>query len=483
MKRVGIAILVAASAAAAPNPTYQKSGIADWTKKPPPAAEPRFAPPVAKRMQLANGMGLLVVENHALPILSMRLVVRGAGAAVDPAGKGGLAAITADMLDEGAGGLGALQIAEEQDRLGATIAAGVDVDGAVVSVNTLAKTLEPTLGLLAKLVTQPAFDAKEFDRVKNDRAIALDLRRDRPREVAANVLVGALYGHAAPYGHPAAGSREEFKTITLADVQAFYKDHYGPAAMTLVVAGDVDPAGLKKLLDRGLGQWKAAAKPVAKVNATPAKPGKRLLLVDRPGAAQSDVRIGLVGPDRKDRRYPAFEVLRTTLGDGFTSRIVQKLREQMGIIYNGNATMGWRVQPGPFVIAVAIQTPDTARGITEIVKMLDDLATNDVPPAELEKSKQNIIRALPSLFDTNAQTAAAFADLVVHGLPDNYYAGLAAAIRKVTAKDVKDAAKALLPSSKMTFSVVGDLSKIRADLDKLGLGEAGLHDPYGVPKS
>jgi predicted Zn-dependent peptidase len=470
-------------AAAAPDPGYAKSGIADWSKQPPPTKEPKFKPPVAKRLKLKNGIALLVVENKQLPILSMTLVVPGAGAAMDPAGKGGLAAFTADLLDEGAGGLSALAMAEEQDRLGASIGTAVDYDAAVVSISTLEKTLDPTLDLLTKVVTQPAFEQKEFDRVKGDRATALDLRRDRPREVASLALNAALFGLESPYGHPVAGVREQFKSITVADVQTFYKERWNPAAMTLVVSGDVEANALRKQLEAKLGGWKpAGVKPLAKVNATPRKLTKRLLLVDRPVAAQSDVRIGLVGIDRKDRRYWAFEVLRTTLGDGFTSRIIQKLREQLGIIYNGSAQMGYRQQRGPFVIAVAIQTPDTARGISEIVKLLDELATTDVPAPELEKSKQNIIRALPSLFDTNASTVAAFADLVVHKLPDNYYATYADSVRKVTAKDVKAAAKATIPSSSMAFSVVGDLSKIRAELDKLGLGEPALHDQYGMPK-
>ncbi len=478
-----IGAAIASSAVAAPNEVFDKSGIKDWTKKPAPTTEPKFKAPVAKRLKLVNGMTLMVIENKSLPIASFVLVAPGAGAAADPAGKAGLAAFAADLLDEGAGGLTALGIAEEQDRLGATISVGVDVDVALVSVNTLSRTLDASLDLMTKILTQPAFDPKELDRVKGDRQTAIDLRRDRPREVAGIVLAGALFGHDSAYGHPGSGTRESFKGLTLADAKTFYAEHWNPAAMTLVAAGDVDAVALKKKLDAGLGAWKpAGTKPIAKVDATPKPLGKRLLVVDRAGAAQTDVRIGLVGLARKDRRYFEFEVLRTTLGDGFTSRLTQKLREEMGITYGASAAMDWNLQPGTFVIGTAIQTPDTARGLAEIVKILDDLSTNDLTAAELEKSKQNIIRALPAQFDSNASTAAAFADLAMHGLPDNYYATYADAVRKVTAKQVKEAAKALIPSSRMTFALVGDLAKIKADLAKLGLGEMGMHDAYGTPK-
>ncbi|MEO8700724.1 MAG: pitrilysin family protein [Kofleriaceae bacterium] len=483
MKSLGFIALFAATAVAAPNASYEKSGITDWDKVPAATKEPTFRPPVAKRLKLKNGMALLVVENKALPIASMLLVVPGAGTSADPAGKAGLAAFTADLLDEGAGGMAALALAGEQDRLGASITALSDADAGYVAVSTLSRTLDQTLELVSKIVTQPAFDAKEFERVKGDRSIALDLRRDRPREVAGIVLAGALYGPKSAYGHPGGGTREELKGLAIADAQTFYKEHWNPAAMTLVVAGDVDANVLRTKLDAGLGAWKpAGVKPIAKITATPEKLGKRALLTDRPAAAQSDVRIGLVGPDRKDPRFFQFEVLRTTLGDGFTSRLVQKLREEMGIIYNGNASQDWRLQPGPFVISVAIQTPDTARGISEIVKMLDDLSTNEIPAAELDKSKQNIIRALPAQFGSNASTVAALGELALHGLPDNYYATYAGNIRKVNAKDVKATAKALIPSNRMVFSIVGDLSKTRADLDKLNLGEVALFDPYGVAK-
>lgn len=473
---------VAAVAVGAPNPVFKKSGITDWSAPPPPTAEPAFAAPVPVRLELANGIRLLVVENRQLPIASLMLVVAGAGAAADPAGKGGLAAFTADLLDEGAGGLGALAIAEEQARLGASISAAVDADAAYLGVSALSKTLAPAVELLTKLVAQPAFDAREVDRVARDRSVALDLLRDRPREVAANMLVGALYGRASAYGHPATGTRASVRAITGADARAFYAERYQPAAMTLVVSGDIDAASAKALLDRTLGAWRGAGKPAAKLDARPAALGKRLLLADRPGAAQSDVRIGLVGIDRKDRRFAAFEVLRTILGDGFTSRIVQKLREELGIIYNGSARVDWRVQPGPFVIAVAIQTPDTARGIAEIMKMLDDLAATPVAAAELEKAKQNIIRELPAKFGTNGAIAEAFGELALLGLPDDTFAKYAGAIRAVTAADVAAVAKAVLPSKKMVVSIAGDLTATRAAIDKLGLGEAALFDPYGAPK-
>ena len=168
MKTLVAFLALSAAAATSSGAPYDKSGIADWTQPPAPSTEPTFTPPTPHRMRLANGMALLVIENHKLPIVSMDLVVPNAGSATDPKGKPGLAAFTADLLDEGAGGLTAIQIAEEEDRLGAGIGVYAGIDSAGISVGTLTKTLDPTIDLVAKILTAPAFDQKDFDRVQGD---------------------------------------------------------------------------------------------------------------------------------------------------------------------------------------------------------------------------------------------------------------------------------------------------------------------------
>jgi zinc protease len=490
---VGLALALPPSAAAAQTPPqpprharspspFAKSGIADWNTQPAPTTEPAFAPPRARRFKLPNGLSVLSIENHALPIVALTLVAAGAGAAADPKGQAGLAAFTADLLDEGAAGLSAIAIAEEEARLGAEVEIDVGADDAQISLNTLGTTLSGTLDLLSKLITQPAFEPREVERVKGDRATELALRRDRPREVASLMLNAALYGASSPYGHPSSGVSEEFARLGVNEVRTFYREHWNPAAMTLVVAGDADPAQLESALRSKLGTWKpSGAKPVLPPTAAPAKLSQRLLWSDRHDAAQSDVRVGLIGPERKDARFFAFEVFGTILGDGFTSRLMQRLREQLGITYGATADMHWRVAAGPFVIASAIVTPETARGLSEIVAIVDELGKVDVPAAELEKAKQNMIRALPAEFETNATTADAFAELALLGLPDDWYAGYAEGVRKVSAADVKAVAKALVPAQRLVFSGVGDLGKLKSALDRLGLGPLRLYDPDGKP--
>jgi predicted Zn-dependent peptidase len=481
IRRASLVVACAAATASAGSP-WGKSGISDWTKVPPPGAEPTFRPPVPVRERLANGLTVLVIENHALPIVAMELVVPGAGAADDPAGQGGLAALTADLLDEGAGGRTALELAEEEDRLGAELDLGVDSDAAYISAHALAKTFAPTLALMTSVVTRPAFDAKELARVQGDRLTSLEQRRDRPREVAGILLHAALYGPGSAYGHPDDGGRDELAKLALPDARRFYATHWNPAAMTLVVAGDVDRRTLRAQLDAGLGAWRpaAAVRPALPVAAA-ARLAHRLLLANRPGAEQSDVRIGLVGPLRSDPRYFAFEVMANALGGGFTSRLEQRLREQLGITYGVVAGMDWRLASGPFQITSAIQTPSTARGITEALQIVGGLASADLPAAELDNAKQNLIRALPALFDTDSATASTFGELALLRLPDDFYTRYAAEVRTVTAADVRAVAAALVPQDQLVIAVVGDLAKIRAELDKLKLGDPALFDLYGLP--
>lgn len=473
------AALLASTVASAENPAFKQSNI-DWSKAPAPAKDPTFKPPVAKRAKLKNGINLLVIENHTLPIVAMELVVLGAGPAADPKGKGGLAGFTADMLDEGAGGLSALGITEETERLGAELTVYTTSDTARVNLGTLAKSLDASVDLMTKVVTQPAFEAKELERVKGDRVTSLELRRDRPREVAQLMLDAALYGADSAYGH--SSTVASVKPLAEADVKTFYKERWAPKAMTLVVAGDVDLKTLKTKLDATLGAWKpTGGKAVAKVAVKAQKLTDRLLLVDRQGAAQSDVRIGMLGIERKDKRFYQMEVLQTVLGGSFTSRLNNRLRETLGITYGIRSAMGYRASKGTFVITSAIVTAATAQGIDEISKLVDGLTAEDIPAAELAKGKQNLIRQFPATFDTNAGTVDAFSDLVASGLPDSWYATYAANVGKVTAKQVRALAKSAVQSRSMVISIVGDMTVVKPELDKLSLGSARMHDLYGAP--
>ncbi|MEZ4362436.1 MAG: pitrilysin family protein [Kofleriaceae bacterium] len=496
--RLAFALVVAraAGAAARPGPSdppvapggdsaFAGSGIADWSTPPPPTAEPAFTPPAATQLRLSSGLTVVVIENHQLPLVALTLVVPGAGSSADPPERLGLAAFTADLLDEGAAELSALQIAEAQEQLGAELDPYVDEESAGISARTLRKTLGPTLELLGKVVRAPTFAAADVERVRGDRLTALRQRRDRPGDVARAMLVGALYGARTPEGHPVAGFASDVAACTAAELREFYRTRWRLERSTLVVAGDVTAEALRATLEATLGGAGAAATaPAASPAPTRSKAPRgrraRLLFSDRPGAVQSEIRVGLRGPRRDDPRFTAFEVARTALGDGFTSRLNQRLREQLGITYGVRAVMDWRRASGPFSISAALVSDATATGIAEILSIVRGLAARELPEEELARTKQNLIRALPAEFETNLSTALAFGELVRLDLPLTWHAQYLRELRAVTAKQVRAAAAGLLPARGMSVSVVGDLAKLARPLRALGLGRPRLHGPEGL---
>jgi zinc protease len=453
---------------------WSTSGI-DWSKPPPSAPAVAYVPPVPVRKTLKNGLRLLVVENHRVPLVSLRLVVDDAGWAMDPAAKSGLAAFTADLLDEGAGPWSAEDLARRLDRLGAELDSYVTTDSAGIDVEALARNLDDTLAVLTAVVTAPTFVETEVRRVHGDRVTALKLRPDRPRELAEILLRQTLFGETSAYGRPGTGRLAAVETLTAADARAFYAERWQPAAMTLVVVGDVNPDALVLSLDQTLGAWTPAkGKKPAKISAKAKKRTAAVLLVDRPGAEQADVRIGVVSIDRKDKRDAAVEVTATLLGGTFTSRLNRRLREELGWTYGIRAShyrlrlIGW------FGIGTALVTSHASEGIKEALAIVGGVRDVLVGDDELNKVKMNSIRDLPSAFATNSNTADAFADLIQSGRPDDWYAGYEKRIAAVTAKDVQAVAKALLGQGKLSIVVVGDAKVLAPELEALGLGKVTL---------
>lgn len=450
------------------------AAVAQAEPQPVPGPDRPFTPPVATRSRLPNGLSLLVVERRTVPMVDVLLVLPGAGAAADPPGKAGLAAFTADLVDEGSGGRDALAVARAAEALGATLRAGADRRAAYVSLRTLARTFEPSLALLAEVVTRPSFAPAEVKRVHGDRLTALALRRDRPREIAALRLDAALFGAASPDGHPVNGEAASVRRLRAADARAFHAAAWDPAAATLVVAGDVRAGEVARAVAARLGGWRKAggARPAAMRAGRPAP--TRLVLVDRPGAQQSDVVFGVRSLAPSDPRAPAWEVALNALGGGFTGRLTQILRERLGYLYHVYPELDYAPSGGRYTVLAPLFTPKTADGIREIVAMVDDLAAHGLPPAELEKARQNLVRDLPERFETNAATARTVAELALLGLPDAYYATYGARVAAVGSPEAQAVARELL-AGKLVFAVVGDLAKIRGALEGLGLGRPEVY--------
>ncbi len=452
----------------------------DRTQAPALAPPPALTLPAVRTATLPNGLELAVVEMHKVPVVDISLVLD-AGSVRDPADLPGLATFTATMVQQGAGGRSALDIADETAFLGAQLGATAGYDVATVTLHVPTRRLGPALDLLADVVLRPSFADSEITRQRELRRTQLIQQRDEPVLVANVAFPAIVYGAAHPYGRPLAGTDASVGGLARDRVNAFYRTFYRPNGARLLVVGDVTLDEARQLIAARFGGWARSEAPAGATPAAPAPAARAIYLIDKPGAAQSVVRIGHVGPPRDTPDYFALQVLNTILGGAFTSRLNQNLRETHGYTYGAGSTFSLRRQGGPFVAQASVVTAKTDSSLIEFLKELRRIRDEAVPAAELEKAKQYLILGLPGDFETTAGSAFRFRDLLVFGLPLDFYAGYSARIDAVTAADVQRVARQYIDPDRFDIVVVGDRSQIEAGIRALGEGPIVYRDLWGQP--
>jgi zinc protease len=470
---------------ALPLPAQTAAGAKPDRSKPPALGPVRALklPPVQK-LRLSNGVPVLLVEQHEVPVVQVNVVAR-AGAGADPRGKPGLASLTADMLDEGAGSRSALQIADELDYLGANLQTGAGWDATSVGLHVPLKRFAAALPIFADVALRPTFPAAELDRVRKDRLTELLQLRDEPRAIASIAFANALYGRDHRYGTAVIGTETSVRAFSRADLALFHERTFTPANSAIVVAGDVTAASVQPELEKAFGGWKAP--PGSAPEAVPAAPqvaSRGIWLVDKPGSAQSEIRIGRIGPSRSTRDYYALTVMNTILGGSFTSRLMQNLREQHGYAYGARSSFDFRLSTGPFVAAAAVQTDKTAPALTEFFKELEAIRKT-VTEAEVAKARNYVALSFPSDVETTGDIAAKLAEQFLYDLPGDWLDSYVSRIGAVTLDDVRRVATEYVDPAKVAAVVVGDRSKIEADVKALNLGPIKVQtvdELFGVAK-
>ncbi len=441
----------------------------DRTK--PPALTPAHdlkLPPVAKRT-LSNGLPVWIVEHHEVPVASVSLVVR-SGASADPAGKYGLASLAAAMLDEGAGSLDALGLADAIDFLGASIGTGAGFDASSVSLYTPVARLAEALALMADVAIRPAFAGKELERLRKERLTSLLQIKDNPPAIGATAFPRLVYGEAHRYGTGIAGTAGSVTGLTAADLRAFHAAHYHPKNAHLIVVGDVQPDAAVAMLEKNFGSWKPAAAAAAPRPFTaPAARARTVYLIDKPGAAQSVIRIGWSGVPRSTPDYYAIQVLNTILGGSFTSRLNTNLRETHGYAYGAGSGFDMRLDAGPFFATANVQTDKTPESVTEFFTELTNIG-KPILAEELDKAKNYLALGFPQDFETTQDIASKLSEQVIYGLPEGIFNEYVSKIQAVTAADVERVAKKYVTPDRFAVVVVGDLKTIEAGIRKLNLG-------------
>ncbi len=441
----------------------------DRSRLPDLGPEPAFSFPEIRRRVLGNGLRVWTVEHSGVPVVNMLLLLP-AGAADDPPSLPGLAAITGDMLDEGSGGLSALELHEALGRIGAALDTEVGSDATVLGITTLERFAARGMNLLAQIATQPRLEAREFDRVRTLRLNRLTQLRDVPSAVAERAFIQRLYSDH-PYGHLSIGTEASLAAVTVDDVSGFHDRHYDPRFATLIVAGAGTHESLAAMAESAFGGWKAdpARTPGARSAELPPMPPDRLVLVHRQGAAQSELRIGHVSATRSTPDYHKLLTLNMILGGQFVSRINMKLREEKGYTYGARTSFDLRRGPGPFVLQASVQSEATVDAIGDAMEQLRAIrGERPVTRDELLLGRAALTRGYPRNFETGEQIARGAAQLSLYGLPDDYFSSFVPTVLALTEEDITQAAADYIHPDRMVTVIVGDRDKIGPSLETLG---------------
>jgi zinc protease len=440
-----------------------------WRKTPPePGPASQLSLPLASRFSLANGLAVFVLPSRDLPIVSAHLVVL-AGSAANPPDRPGLASFTSDMLDRGTHKRSALEISDELDRIGVSLEADSGVDSSTVSIGTLKKNLEPAFDIFADVALSPAFPQQEVERVRSERLASIEEEQDSIQVLARRTVASALYGPKSPYGFLGIGEAASNKKMDREDLAAFWQQEYVPQNSALVLTGDISVAEAQSLAEKYFGAWSGTppARPSAPVER---KVARAVYIVDKPESGQTQVRVASLGVARSTPDYARLEVMNEVLGGGFASRLNMNLREEHGYTYGASSGFTYRRETGTFSAGGGIRTDVTAPAVTEIFREIERIRNSQATAAELTLARNSLALSLPALFQTNARSAGAIADLFVDQLPLDYYRTLPAEINAVSSEDVLRVAEKYLDPGQMVVIAAGDRSKIEPGLKALGLG-------------
>lgn len=434
----------------------------------PTPSEPRpYHFPSITRETLPNGLKVLVAENHNAPLVSFRALVR-SGADHDTLQNAGLAAITADLLDEGAGTRDAIALAEDIGLLGAALGTGADWDASYISLDGLARTAEPALEIFGDVAARATLPQDGLERVRAERLNEILQQRNEPGAIAGKRFAGLLYG-TGTYGNSVIGNAESLGRISVDDVRRFYTQHFVPNNSALVIGGDITPERALDLVKRILGDWQRGEEP-PRPSVLPKKiDASRVYIVDRPQAVQSEIRVGHLGVPRSCEDYFPLSVMNAIFGGVFNSRINLNLRERHGYTYGARSQFAFRRQAGPFVVAAPVRNEVTYESVNEMLGEMRRIRTGDIETMELDDTKNYLMGVFPATVQTASDIASRLVDMELYDLPQDYFDRYRENIAAVTKEEVERVAHKYLDPDKVIVVIVGNAGVVREPLGKLGM--------------
>ncbi|MGE0158768.1 MAG: M16 family metallopeptidase [Gemmatimonadales bacterium] len=442
----------------------------DRAAPPAPAPMRHFDfPPVARR-RLSNGLDLRVVRMPRLPVASVRLFVR-AGESALAHERAGLSVLTADGLDGGTRRRSGTELAAALERIGARFDASGGWEGTSIDLYCVADRLPEALGLLAEALLEPIFPQEEVDRAREQQLAGLRQRLMDPGALASDAALTRYYAADVPYSRPLDGSVGSVEALTRKDLVGYADANLRPGGGGLVVVGDVDVAEVAALAERALGSWSGEPASTDEFTAAPASLARRVLVVDRPGSVQSEIRVGHMGAARLTPDFFALSIANLVLGGMFTSRLNLNLRERNGFTYGVRSSFSLRSQPGPFEVSTSVANESTAPAVREIFAEMTKLADEGPTEDEVSAARDFAAGIFGVQLETSNQIASRVSQLVVFGLADDYFQRYRDDMRAVTLEAAAAAARRHVRPSEAQVVVVGDASQVAGPLEALGLGE------------
>jgi zinc protease len=420
-------------------------------------------PPYTKT-QLKNGLTLLLMEQHEVPIVSFSVVVK-SGSVADPQGKEGLASLTAELLRKGTRTRTSEQVSSDLDFIGGEFSMNASTDFTGGTAEFLKKDLRRGMDLLSDIVLNPVFPQEEVTKLVQQRIDGIKAAKDRADSVIGRYFATYLFGKH-PYARPVAGDETSLAAMTRADVQRFYETHYVPANTILAAVGDFNAAEMRSMIEQLFNGWAAKPAPSVQIDVPAPVQGKRMLLVDKPDSTQTYFYIGNVGITRTNPDRVAIAVVNTIFGGRFTSRLNTALRVDSGLTYGARSQFDQRKAAGPFLISTYTRNASTGQAIDMTLKILADLHQGGITAEELASVKEYMKGQYPPNIETSDELASAITRLEFYGLDETDVSTYFSKIDAVTLADTRRIVKQYFPLDNLVFVLIGKASEIQSTVSK-----------------
>ncbi len=465
MRRLVKAVLLVGAMLAMSGSLYAQA--ANWpVERPPqplPARDVKFPPYEIRTLQ--NGLQVVVVQHHEQPILTLRMLIR-SGAASDPSQKQGVAVLTAALLDQGTATRSAEQIADTIDSIGGGLGTGAGTDLSYANILVMKDSLSLGFELLNDVVRNPAFKSDELERQRQQAISGLRVSYEDPDYVAGLVFDRLVYGFH-PYGLPNNGTPESLQSITVDDLRAFHKAYYGPNNAILAVVGDVTPQEAFSGAERAFGNWASHDVKADDPGALP-EPTRRVIVVDKPDAVQTELRVGQLALPRKHPDYLAFDLTMKILGGEGANRLQRVLRSERGLTYGASAEFQALRQSGDFAANTDTRSDATAEALRVIVEEITKLQRDRVSDRELSDAQAYLTGNFPLTIETPEDIAAQVLNAIFYGLPLSDIENYRELVNAITPDDIQRVARQYLKPDRLSVVLVGNASAFVKDLAGVG---------------